>query len=284
MSVLCTTSCGSVTEHVTERSNTAMEIDTPEVCLTGRERFQILDLFLHDIRNSLGIIIGYSSLLQDGILGKLDVPQDHAAGVIHDSALDIDAISATLRETFRLISDPAEIRGRDCTVEEVLVRSGIWLSHGKVAQPSHYEVLVHDSLPDVRCDPDVACHILRQLCWCLTRTLIPKESTRIEVESLDDGAEVVFRLTTNGFRAAKRNVAGIEAQIRRAPPTSEPDAVDVALGSAYDLACADGGTISLIDISPQKRGFEYRIPAASSTATIETGESHGAIPTENSYR
>lgn len=212
----------------------------------------------HELRTPLNVVLGYSEMLGDGVLGELTERQVDAARECHEGGQRILRILTDILDVGRARSYAMPPVPERLDLGEFVERVSLLLAGQTRAAHVSLQAEVPDDLPAIEADE----RRLKQLLYHLLITSMARSAPEQSV-SLAAGLEgelVRVTVTDNGEPISE---AAVAAALRQAPATIAdegalaPNAIGLPLCAA--LAEAVGGRLSITS-GPEATTFSFALP------------------------
>jgi two-component system sensor histidine kinase/response regulator len=218
-----------------------------------------LGMVTHDMRNPLGVILGYSRLLADGMGGTLTARQQKFCSAIHRST---DALLALVNDLLEI----SEIESGNLRLNLVstdlpaLVRQAVELN-GFLAEPKGIRVEADlDSLQEVSVDPGKIEQVINNL---LTNAVkFSHKNSTVRVELRHEGDQVRLSVLDHGQGIPTAEQANLFQPFHKtsAKPTDGEKSTGLGLAIVKRIVEGHGGTISVESEPNRGTAFHVRLP------------------------
>jgi signal transduction histidine kinase len=242
-----------------------------ELQRANKVKDEFLSVMSHELRTPLNIVIGYASLIREGMLGPTNIEQDKA----------LDKLVTRTHELLSMITGilyATSIEANEVRVDEIAFALGGLLDEIKrayaapLSKPIKIDWNYGAELPVVRSDPDKIRWILQTL---LENAIKFTENGSVVLTARVVGDWMEFQVADTGIGISEEKLALIFDKFRQADgsETRRYGGVGLGLYIARSFTRLLGGTIE-IDSTPERGStFTVKLPcrrvydAASMSAT-----------------
>jgi signal transduction histidine kinase len=259
---------------------------TSELERANKAKDEFLSIVSHELRTPLNVVIGYSAMLQEGILGEINAKQEEVLGKMLDRASDqLKLINSILQATQIGAGTVSVIR------EDVNLKKFIEEIKSRYDLPLKKEITLQwqysSELPIVNTDSDKLKHILQNI---IDNAIKFTEKGRIivAVQSMSDSGVIEFKVTDTGVGIPRAMLPVIFEMFRQVDSSENRSFEGVGLGLYIVKKLADilGGKVEVeseegkgstfIVTLPSERPLE-EIPSPAYAPT-RLNESSGNVP------
>jgi signal transduction histidine kinase len=227
----------------------------------NRLKDQMIGFVSHEIRNPLGAILGYASLLRDSVPGQTELERDEAAQAITEAAqrlcrvangfLDISRIEAG--KQLELVTSRFAVRP--------MVEEAIAIARGG-ARRCTFAARYGEGVDEVVADRDKLIQVLLNLCTNADK--YSPDGGEVDVSVEREGEMLVFAVTDHGLGIADSALADLFTPFYRAPAVERANIRGTGLGLhlCQHLVAAHGGTINVRTREGEGSTFYFSVPVA----------------------
>ena len=254
----------SATKELAAR-NAQLEDQREELLRASRLKSEFLATMSHELRTPINAILGYNSLLQDGLFGKISDKQreglermGRAAGHLLSLINDILDLSRVEAGKVRVNPGDIELHG---FVEKVSESVRIMVAEKGLS----YEAKVAPELTSIRSDETR----LRQVVLNLISNAVKftdSGSVMLRVDRASSGDGVRFDVVDTGIGIAESEIERIFDEFTQVDQseTREHGGVGLGLAISRKLVKLLGGTLSVCSVQGRGSIFSVEIPASPS--------------------
>lgn len=257
----------SAVQELAER-NRQLEEQREELAMASRLKTEFVAMMSHELRTPLNSIMGYSSLLSEGLLGELNPEQSRA----------LDKTRQASEHLLSLINDILDLSKVEAgkmalTLEEVPVaRFARDLAEGVrhlfEDAPVEFRTLVEDDVPPIRADRTRLHQVLLNL---VTNSAKFTDEGFVELRCrLDDSGEaVLFEVEDTGVGIKADHLEVIFEGFRQLEefPTREQKGSGLGLAISRRLVEMMGGKLQVRSTYGEGSTFWFTVPVATEFAT-----------------
>lgn len=261
-----------VEEAVSElaQRNQELEEQREELAKASRLKTEFLAMMSHELRTPLASILGYGSLLSEGLLGDLTPDQERAlaktrAASQHLLSLINDILDLTKVEAGKmaLSLEPVSVRTFMAEFEETC--------HPLLEGASlEFEVDVEADLPPMRVDPTR----LRQVLLNLVSNAVKFTNegwVQVRVGLVDPGKRIRFEVEDTGIGIEEKNLEVVFEGFRQLEefPTREQKGTGLGLAISRKLVDLMGGSLQVRSTHGEGSTFWFSVPRADQARSDE---------------
>lgn len=221
---------------------------------------QFLGMVTHDMRNPLGVILGYSRIMADGLGGPLTEKQAKFSEAIHRSSKSLIALVNDLLEISEIESGNLRL-DKQATDLVALVEQAVELN-GFLAEEKNIQILpVVEPIPITVLDPNKIEQVINNLLSNAIKFSFPNSQVRLELRPAErNWAEI--SVADRGQGIPKEEQANIFQHYQRTSVKSTAGEKSTGLGLAIVKRIVEGhgGTIELDSEPGRGSTFKVRLP------------------------
>ena len=247
------------TNALLEQRNTELA----RLCETA-QRF--VDNVSHEFRTPLTVITEYVSLLQEGIVGEveLDAEQKRFLGILADRADDLNTMVDDMLDVSKLQVGLLSTWRRNCHLTDILRHLRPALESKAAIKNVQLEFQIDAGLPAIYCDGEKLGRVLINLVVNAIKFCGDPGSVRVSATENPAGGEVVIAISDNGPGISRENQEAIfgrfqqlEARVRNAQK-----GFGLGLSIAKELVDLNLGKMALESELGQGSTFSFTVPVA----------------------
>ncbi len=221
---------------------------------------QFLGMVTHDMRNPLGVILGYSRILADGLGGPLTEKQAKFSEAIHRSSKSLIALVNDLLEISEIESGNLRL-DKQATDLVALVEQAVELN-GFLAEDKNIQIIPNlEPIPKTVLDPNKIEQVINNLLSNAIKYSPPSSQVRLELRTCG-GDLVELSVSDRGQGIPKEEQANIFQHYQRTSVKSTAGEKSTGLGLAIVKRIVEGhgGTIELDSEPGRGSTFKVRLP------------------------
>ncbi|HEY9724542.1 MAG TPA: ATP-binding protein [Oscillatoriaceae cyanobacterium] len=227
-----------------------------------RLKNQFLSILSHELRTPINAILGFGSVLQDGLLGVVPPEQARYVGKILDSADLLLGLVDDLLDMSRIQAGKLAIEPAPLPFDEVVQVACETLAPLAERKGQHLALQLEPDLPAVLGDRRRIVQVLLNLVGNAIK--YTPAGSHIVLEAARADGQVICRVRDDGAGIAPGDAARIFAPFTQGDMSNTRSAGGVGLGLAIAKALveAHGGEIGLESQTGQGSVFWFRLPVA----------------------
>jgi len=245
----------------------AMELEK-----ANKVKDEFLSFMSHELRTPLNIIMGYTRVIQDRMLGEINQEQEKALAKVRNQCNDLVGMIGDILQA-------TKIEAEGVKVENYAVNLAGFLDGLRAAYdfPLNKEVKLDWDypldLPAVKADGEKLKHILQNLLNNAIK-FTPKGRVTVSARYLSDRRVAEFKVTDTGIGIPKELLRVIFERFKQADSTETRDHGGVGLGLYIVKKFTDllGGTVEVKSEPDQGSTFTVTLPCESSRDLDSTEE------------
>ena len=227
---------------------------------------QFLGMVTHDMRNPLGVILGYSRIMADGLGGPLTEKQAKFSEAIHRSSKSLIALVNDLLEISEIESGNLRLDKKETDLV-ALVEQAVELN-GFLAEDKNIQIVSSlEPIPVTMLDPNKIEQVINNLLSNAIKFSFPNSQVRLDLRPAErDWAEI--SVTDRGQGIPKEEQANIFQHYQRTSVKSTAGEKSTGLGLAIVKRIVEGhgGTIELDSEPGRGSTFKVRLPLVAPAA------------------
>lgn len=228
---------------------------------------QFLGMVTHDMRNPLGVILGYSRIMADGLGGPLSEKQAKFSEAIHRSSKSLIALVNDLLEISEIESGNLRL-DKQATDLVALVEQAVELN-GFLAEDKNIQIISSlEPIPVTVLDPNKIEQVVNNLLSNAIKFSFANSQVHLDLRSAE-GNQVELSVTDRGQGIPKEEQANIFQHYQRTSVKSTAGEKSTGLGLAIVKRIVEGhgGTIELDSEPARGSTFKVRLPLVVPEAT-----------------
>ncbi|MBI5381785.1 MAG: PAS domain S-box protein [Opitutae bacterium] len=243
-----------------------------------RLKSEFLATMSHELRTPLNSIIGFSSILRQGMAGPLNAEQAHQLELVHGSARHLLSLINDLLDVSRIEAGRIELVCAPCELAEVLGEVERSLGPLVVAKGISYLTTLAPGLPTVLSDRKRLYQIFLNLA---NNAVKFTERGGVEVTASSDAAGVIVAVRDTGLGIKPESLPLLFEAFRQVDGSARRQYEGTGLGLYLVRKLLDllGGTIAVESTYGRGSTFKVRLPRMAPAAAGETAPSHWQPPT-----
>ena len=250
--------------------NKLLEAQRAELERASRMKSEFVTTISHELRTPINALLGYSSLLQEGIFGEISDGQSSA----------LDRMRASAEHLLKLINDILDLSMVEAgklrlSVERIdlntFIREVSETAHSIVARKAlGFEVEIADGVPHLHTDATRLRQVLLNL---LGNAVKFTEEGRVSLRALADGDDhVVIEVEDTGIGIGEDDIEAIFEEFRQADQSVTRSFGGTGLGLAISrkLLTLMGGSVEIESKLGEGSTFRVRLPIMSASERVAT--------------
>jgi len=247
-------------------TNALLEQRNAELASLCETAQRFVDNVSHEFRTPLTVITEYVSLLQEGIVGEveLDAEQQRFLGILADRADDLNTMVDDMLDVSKLQAGLLSTWRRNCHLADILRHLRPALESKAAIKAVQLEFQIDPDLPAIYCDGEKLGRVVINLVVNAIKFCGDSGYVRVSATENPAGGEVVIAISDNGPGISKENQETIfgrfrqlEAQVRNAHK-----GFGLGLSIAKELVDLNLGEMSLESEIGQGSTFSFTVPIA----------------------
>jgi len=224
------------------------------------QRTEFLAMLTHDIRNPLGVILGYAEMLLDQAREREAHKEVDLLARLKSSALTVHSLVANYLDFSKIEAGHLTLTKEPLAVNSVLGQVGQQYEAEAQRRCLTLEVRLQDVLPWVKGDPLALERVFANL---LSNALkFTPAGGRVRVSSAQQNGEVVVTVADTGPGIAAEDLPFLFEKYHRAAATQQHEGVGLGLFIAKALVAAHGGRIEVESTPGSGTSFAVFLPIA----------------------
>jgi signal transduction histidine kinase len=234
---------------------------TSELERANKAKDEFLSIVSHELRTPLNVVIGFSAMLQEGILGKINSKQEEVLGKILDRANDQLKLINSILQATQIGAGTVSVLREDVDLKEFIEEL-----KSRYDFPLKKEVTLQwqysSELPIVKSDSDKLKHILQNI---IDNAIKFTEKGRIivSVQSMSESGIIEFKVTDTGVGIPKAMQSVIFEMFRQVDSSENRPFEGVGLGLYIVKKLAEilGGKVEVESEEGQGSTFIVTVPS-----------------------
>jgi signal transduction histidine kinase len=234
---------------------------TSELERANKAKDEFLSIVSHELRTPLNVVIGFSAMLQEGILGKINSKQEEVLGKILDRANDQLKLINSILQATQIGAGTVSVLREDVDLKEFIEEL-----KSRYDFPLKKEVTLQwqysSELPIVKSDSDKLKHILQNI---IDNAIKFTEKGRIivSVQSMSESGIIEFKVTDTGVGIPKAMQPVIFEMFRQVDSSENRPFEGVGLGLYIVKKLAEilGGKVEVESEEGQGSTFIVTVPS-----------------------
>jgi signal transduction histidine kinase len=264
---------GAFNRMMEELQSTVEELQqrTSELQRANQAKDEFLSVVSHELRTPLNVVVGYSAMLREGLLGEVNPRQREALAKVLGRAKDQLGMINSILEAAQIGAGAVTVLRKNVNLSEILdeMRVGYDI-------PRNKEIALHWDYPPellVAVDGEKLKHILQNIIDNAIK-FTEKGSITISVRHVEEPGLVQFKITDTGIGIPKALLPTIFEKFRQADSSDNRSFEGVGLG-LYIVKCLIdlmGGRVEVESEEGKGSTFTLAIPVE----VRRKGMQHGA--------
>jgi signal transduction histidine kinase len=235
---------------------------TERMAVIEQNKTQFLNLASHELRGPITVIRGYLSMLEAGMLGRLNEQGEKAAEVMASKVAEMNELIEQMIEAARLEEGGVTLRTVETDLRQIAREAAEAIA--PLVDSSHrLELDLPDRRVRVRVDPDRTRTIIANL---LSNAIkYSPNGGLVTCQVRARGGLARISVTDDGLGIAREHMATLFTRFGRVitPQTEHLKGTGLGLFLARQLARLQGGEITVVSVEGEGSTFTLQLPVAS---------------------
>ncbi|MCA9150081.1 MAG: response regulator [Planctomycetales bacterium] len=235
---------------------------------------KFVDNVSHEFRTPLTVIMDYTNLLRDGLVGGVTEEQQRILAIIDDRACDLNNMVDDMLDVSKLEAGMLRVWRREVTVDEVIRHVLPSLKRKAIVRGVELVCDVPNDLPTLYCDDEKMGRVLINLVVNAIKFSQPPGPVTIAAELLD--SEVKISVTDNGPGIPRDKQQELFERFTQARTGMKQETKGFGLGLsiAKELVDLNLGVISVASEEGHGSCFSFTVPIAHPPVVLQRYASH----------
>jgi signal transduction histidine kinase len=247
-------------------ANALLEQRNTELARLCETAQRFVDNVSHEFRTPLTVITEYVSLLQDGIVGEveLDSEQKCFLGILADRADDLNTMVDDMLDVSKLQAGLLSTWRRNCRLADILRHLRPALESKAAIKDVQLEFRIDADLPVIYCDGEKLGRVLINLVVNAIKFCGDPGCVRVSATEIPASGEVVIAVSDNGPGISQENQKTIFGRFRQleTPVHNAQKGFGLGLSIAKELVDLNLGQMLLDSEMGQGSTFSFTVPVA----------------------
>jgi two-component system phosphate regulon sensor histidine kinase PhoR len=237
--------------------------DAREKKALERQRAEFLAMLTHDIKNPLGVIVGYCDMLLDPTAGRSAPAQTTLLQRLRSNALTIHSLITNYLNLSKIEAGHLTLAKQPLVLNELLRQVGQQYEAEAQRRGLRLQLCLQEELPPIEGDPLALARVVANLLHNALK--FTPESGQITVSSAYRDGEVVAAVANTGLGIAPTELPRLFEKYRRAAAALGQEGMGLGLYIVKMLVDAHGGRIEVRSTPGQRTCFSVFLRAGISS-------------------
>lgn len=257
-------------ERIVARRTSELASARDEAIHANRTKSAFLANVSHELRTPLNSILGFTSLIRDGLAGPITVEQRKQLDIIYRSSRSLLGLINDILDLSRVEAGKLEVRPEWCDATEIIRHTTDLFSREVEGSDLRLELSIPDEPLQMRTDPEKLQQILVNLVGNAVKFT---ERGWVRVEALTDGAHTKITVADSG-PGLPEDASRLFEAFARAPDALLKPGTGLGLAITQRFAHALGGDVRARNTADGAL-FEVALPAGGPSLAPAPAESDG---------